>query len=218
MKIKSYKHIIIFVLFFIFTVWAYVWFAYSPYYQTFVDWALGNLYIFYPLMIVIKAIGIIWPPIPGAVLTIGSIWIIGWIPAYLADFTGSMIGSTIAYYLAKRWGYPILGKILDKKTIDKIRQVKVKKGKELEAIFLFRFFGGTILEIVCYAAGVLNIRYKQFILGSMLSHLLTGIPTFYFVDKITRGNHILINSILLIIAVIIFVFFRKRYFSTQTKL
>ena len=213
--IKSYKHLLSLIFLFSVTAGSYIWFAYSPYYQSFVDWTQGNLIIFYPVVILIKIVGIVWPPIPGAVFTVGSIWIIGWFPAYLADFLGSIIGSVFAYFIARRWGYPIMGLILDEKTIDKIKNTHVKKGKEFEAVFLFRFFGGPLLEVVCYAAGVLRIRFGVFLLSSVLSHMLVGIPTFYLFKRITSGDHLIINAVLLICAILIFIFFRSRYFASS---
>ena len=213
MKLHKYKHLFSFGLLFFLTVGVYVWFAYSPYYTSFVTWSETNIVIYYFSIIVAKIIGIVWPPLPGAVFTVGSIWIIGWLPAYIADFIGSMIGSSIAYYIAYRWGYPIMSKILDESTIAKIKKVKVKKGRELEAVFLFRLSGGTLVEIVVYAAGVLKVPYKHFLVGSMFSHALIGVPTFYFFDSLSGSGQIGLNLVLLSVAVGLFIFLRTRYFG-----
>lgn len=216
MKIKGYKHLITLVALFGITLGAYLWFAYSPYYALFVVWAQANPLIFYPTLLFSKAAGIVWPPFPGGVLTIGSVYIVGWWQAYLVDITGSMIGSVIAYYIAKKWGRGFVAKILDEKTIAKIDNIRVKPGREFEAIFLFRVFGGTVVEIVVYAAGLLKVPFKKFLVASIFSHMVTGVPLFYFADAALRRENIYINIILLTIAVMLFIKLRKRYFESYS--
>ena len=216
MKIKNFTHIITLVALFGITLAAYLWFAYSPYYATFVVWAQSNPLVFYPVLLVSKIFGIVWPPFPGGVLTVGSVYIVGWWQAYLVDITGSMIGSTIAYFVAKKWGRGFVAKVLDHKTIEKIDKIRVKPGREFEAIFLFRVFGGTVVEIVVYAAGLLKVPFKKFLVASIFSHMVTGIPLFFFADAALKRENLYINIVLLTIAVILFMKLRKRYFESYS--
>jgi len=211
MQLKSYKHIVILFSFTLATVAAYLLFLRSPYFDQFSNWAQHNFVLFFVILVVIKIAGIVWPPINGGLLTLGSIPVIGWWQAYLADSVGSIIGSTYAYYIAKRWGLSFMRKIFDEETITQVQKVKIKQGKEFEAVFLARLFGGSIVEVVCYGAGLLNVRFSRYLPASILSHAVIGVPFYLFAGDIIAGRNFIINGTFAVILVLLFMFARHRY-------
>ncbi len=211
MQLKSYKHIIVLLSFTFVTLAAYLLFLRSPYFDQFSSWAQNNFILFFVILVVIKVAGIVWPPINGGLLTLGSIPVIGWWQAYLADLIGSTIGSTIAYYIAKRWGLSFMRKIFDEETIAHVQKIKIKPKKEFEAIFLSRIFGGSIVEIVCYGAGLLNVRFSRYLPASIISHAVVGIPFYFFAGDLIAGRNFLINGTFAVILVLLFMFARHRY-------
>lgn len=215
-EIKSYKHLFILAFGILATTAAYFWFYKSPYFAQFSAWAESYLVALFIFLVLIKTIGIIWPPIPGGILTLGSIPILGWLPAYGADFLGSLIGSTIAYAIARKWGVAFLRKIFDEATIVRMQSVRVVKSKEIEAVFLFRLFGSNVVEIVCYAAGLLKVGFRNYLIGTVTSHAAIGIPFYYFSGELFQGRNFLINLGLAVAVVILFTFFRKRYFEKHS--
>lgn len=196
------------------TILAYLWFAKSSYFIVFTNWAQQNFIILFLILILIKIIGIIWPPLPGGVFTIGAIPVMGWFNAYLADLLGIIIGSGLAYFLGKKYGYALLNKIFDASVITKIKNINIEPKREIESIFLLRLFGGGVLiEIVSYAAGLFRISFRNFLLGSLFSHLAIALPFFYFAGNLFSGKNLIVNIILGVIIVGIFIKFRRRYLS-----
>ncbi len=143
-----------------------------------------------------------------------SIPIIGWQTAYFTDFLGSIVGSSIAFYLGKKYGFDFLKRIFDAKTLEKIQITKVVSKREIEGVFVLRVLtGSTISEAVCYGAGLLNIKYRNFLIGSTLAHLITGIPIYYFTNSlITRGD-LTRNVVFILLAIPLLFLLRKRYFE-----
>jgi len=215
MDLKKHRHLIIFLAAATCTLIFYFWFIQTPYFEDFKIWSEANIIIYVSVLLLIKITGIIWPPLPGGIFTIASIPILGWQLAYAIDFTGSMIGSTGAFFIAKKWGNTFVQKIFDKDIIDKISKIKVRKSKEIESVFLMRFFGGTILEIVCYGAGLFGIGYRNFLIGSILSHLPLGMPIFYFAGNILNGKGALLSLIFILFVIFLFYKLRNRYFEYQ---
>jgi uncharacterized membrane protein YdjX (TVP38/TMEM64 family) len=117
MHLKNYKQIFLVIGFSLATMVGYIFFLQSAYFDEFSVWAQARFILFFCMLVAIKIIGIVWPPISGGLLTLGSIPVIGWWQAYLADLIGSMIGSSMAYYIAKRWGISFMSKIFDRETI-----------------------------------------------------------------------------------------------------
>lgn len=180
----------------------YAWFMQTPYFESFKMWAEQNFVTFALFLLLGKIVGIIIPPLPGGLLTLGSIPIIGWWRAYIIDFTGLMIGSSMAYYLGKKYGNRLLSYFFDDKLIKKIEETKIKKNRQIESVFLLRIlFGSTVTEIVCYAAGLLKISFKNFFIGTALSHLVIGVPMFYLANNLLEFKNFWISAIMLAIAI-----------------
>lgn len=215
MNIKSYKHLIIIFAGILVTGLGYLWFYGSPYFEQLSVWAQSHLIALSVALVFIKIIGIIWPPIPGGIFTLGAIPVLGWSHAYLLDLLGSVIGSSIAFWIAQRWGINFLQKIFDQKTIEKIQTIRVHKHREIEAVFVFRLFGSNIVELVCYAAGLLKVSYKNYIIATLLAHMAGGLPFYYFAGELFQGRNIFINIIFVLTAVVLFMIFKKRYFVSE---
>jgi uncharacterized membrane protein YdjX (TVP38/TMEM64 family) len=213
MKIKSYRHFVLLALGFIITIIAYWFFVHSSWFPRFTGWAHSNIVLLSAILVLIKIAGIVWPPIPGGLFTLGSIPVLGWPLAYVLDLTGNVIGSVIAYYLAKKYGLNFVRKVLDEKTVEKIQRTKVVPERELEAIALTRMFWANISEIICYAAGLLGVKFRNFFLGTLIASLAFGIPLFYLISNVLRGNNLFLTALPLIVGTILFILLRKRYFT-----
>lgn len=212
--IKSYKNLAILCLFFILTATTYLWFINTPYFESLKNLTQNHLILLFIVLSILKAIGIIWPPLPGTIITIGSVPIIGWYPAFLADSIGNIIGSTVAYYLGRKYGFQFLYKIFDEKIVEKVKRIKVKKGRETEIVFVLRIITGTtMVEVICYAAGLIKIKYMNFLVGSALSQVVVALPFFIAWGGAIVGRNILLNIIILILIVVFIWKLKGRYFE-----
>lgn len=212
MKIKSKKYIVLLVLLTILTLIGFYIFNQSHYFQSLIAWSKNHKILFLTILFLIKISGVVWPPISGGIFTLGSIPFIGWFPAYLVDFSGSFVGSTIDFYLGRKYGYPFLEKIFDESTIDKIRKIKIKPGREIETVTYLRIFTGSLfMEAICYGAGLLNIKFSRFVIGSIISHLVVGIPTFYLIGGIFNINNLTFGILGFAIIIPLFIKLKGRF-------
>ncbi len=180
MKKNSWINTFLFIGVFVLTMIGFYWFSKTPYFLNLDTWIKSNMVLYTASLFLIKIAGILWPPISGGIFTLASIPFLGWKTAFTIDMIGSTVGGTIAYMLGKKYGFPFLNKILDTKIVEKIKSVKIKKGKEIEAVFVYRLlFGSVIVEAIYYGAGVLSIHFGKFLVGVTLSHILIGIPIFF---------------------------------------
>lgn len=213
-RVRKNKHLLFIGLFSILTLLSYVWFSKTTYFESFAVWTQNNLLLFVVTLWIIKFVGVIWPPIPGGLLTLGAIPIIGWVGAYLIDMTASTAGSVVAFYLGKRYGYAVLERLFDASTIRRIQSYKVKEKREIEAVVIMRvLFGTTIVEAVSYAAGIMNIGFWNFLVGAVISHIVVAVPMFYFAASLFGGNNVIFNLIVIAIVLPIVWKLRNRYFE-----
>lgn len=215
MNEKGQRYVIFLMLAMVATIIAYLFFIKTSYFETFETWAKANIFLYCVILIFIKIVGIVWPPLPGGVITIASIPILGWSGAYLTDLAGGIVGSIIAYFLARKWGKPFLRKIFNDDIIKQIDKIKLVPKHEIEGLFLLRIFGGSIVEIVCYGAGLLKARFWHFLLASISSHLVVGVPTFFFFNGLMQGKNVLINFIIVIATFTLLYKYKNKYFTYQ---
>ena len=190
----------------------YLWFIKLPIFQHFVLWVQQNLLLYFLFLLSMKILGILWPPLPGGLFTLGSIPAIGWELAYIADLVGNIIGSSGAFFIGKKYGSRLLKRFFDPSTIEKIQNVKIKKGKEFEAVVILKIIYSSFGEVVSYGAGMLGISYSKFIIGSFLVWQI-NIPIFFMASKALEGKLLIINVILIVFAVLLFYKIKGRYFE-----
>ncbi len=214
MKIKSKKYLILLILVTIVTLFLYYLFSKSIYFQIIYSWSKQNIVLFLAVLFSLKVLGIVWPPLPGGIFTMGAIPFIGWFPAYLVDFFGSLAGSSIAFLIGRKYGYPFLQKIFDQEIIDKIKHLKIKPHREIEAVTTLRIFTGSLfLEAINYGAGLLNVKFFSFFVGSVISHIVVGIPSFYLIGGLFDLNNLIFGILGLAIIIPIFLKLKGRYFE-----
>lgn len=216
MKIKGSEQLWLLVIVFIISIVFYIWLVNSPYFSLLLNWSKQNILTFSLSLLSLKVASIVYPPLPGGLATLASIPFLGWKLAYLIDFIGSMIGSSIAFFIARKYGFIFLSKIFDSKTIQKIKTIEVYPKRQIESVFALRILlGTTIMEAVCYGAGLLNITFKNFLVGSILSHLAIGIPTYYLANNITQLRNLPFTVIVILAGGFIFWKLKNRYFKTK---
>ena len=182
-------------------------------FQEYMRWAQENIIVFITTIVVLKSISVIFPPLPSVVMTLSAIPIVGWFNAYLIDFTGSILGSSVSYFIAYKYGIKVLKKILDKNTVEKLAKVKIKQGREIESVVVLRLLtGATLIEAVNYGAGLLKIPYHKYLIGFSISHPLFGIPTFLLVRNIIKNENLVLTVLLAMICFAGIYVLRNRYF------
>lgn len=212
--VKNYKNLILLGGVFLVTFVIYFWFTKTPYFEDFRRWSEQNIILLMIILILWKALAIVWPPIHGTILTLGAIPVIGWELAYLADILGNILGSSIAYFIGIHYGYALLYKLFDDKVVNKVKKFKVRPHREVEATFVLRILtGSSAVEVVCYGAGLMRIKYINFIIGTVLSHLALGAPAFALIGTAFSPRMIILNVALAVVAVPVIWKLRGRYFE-----
>ena len=174
----------------------------------------SHLPLYLVALLILKTSSIVYPPLPGVVLTLASIPLIGWERAYFIDITGSTIGATISFFLGKKYGSSILTRVIGKSLADKIVSVKLKQKNQIEAAIFLRFAsGGMLSDGLAWGASLIGFKYPPFIIGYVISHVITTLPVFYLVAaSISFDSWIVVASVAILAWFIIFKF-KGRYFE-----
>jgi uncharacterized membrane protein YdjX (TVP38/TMEM64 family) len=142
-------------------------------------------------------------------LIVGSGFAFGAIPAFCYALVGFFIGGTIAFFLARKFGRPFVKKIITKNAMEKLDNYS---GARLNTILFFFFLVPIFPDAMCYVAGLTNIKYKTFVLISVLGRL-PAVLLFAFAGNSLASMHYVIGIILfgvILVCGAIILIFQKR--------
>lgn len=213
-RIGENRKLLELILFAALSIFAVYTFKDSRYFEYVEDFAEDNVLAVIVLLTLLKILAIIWPPFPAIIFIIALMPIIGFWGAFWADYIGELIGSTIAYWISYKYGYKGVALFLDEASIEKLKKVKVKKGKELEFLIILRVLGNTFFEIMCYGAGLLKISFKNFFIATVTSYFIVSYISFKLVEGLYDDKTLYINAILIILLIVFSFKFGSRYIET----
>lgn len=167
------------------------------------------------LLVIIRTLSNVLPAIPGGMIVFATVPILGWFAAFLCNTIGILFGTSIAFFLARIYREPLVGRFASLNKIHKLGK-EVSGKKQFMALIAFRLFTVPVVDISSYVIGLTKISFPKFALATLLASLPT-IVTFYFGDKIYKiifGKNLFVGiTTILIIGSIYFII--KRY---KTKL
>lgn len=169
---------------------------------------------FYPsiiLLTIFRASAFVFPAIPAGMITFALIPIFGWFTTFVCNTIGILLGTSVAFLLAKKYKEPLVTRFA---TLSKINETakQISGKKQFAALIAFRLFTVPVVDISSYVVGLTQISYKKFISATFIASFPT-IFAFYFGEEIYKrifGRNLFVGIIaILIIGSIYFII--KRY-------
>lgn len=121
------------------------------------------------VFIFLIVLGIVFAPISGYLIWLPGFYIFGPEKAIIYAIIGGLIGGSIAFLMARRWGRPIVTKFVGKKEMAKIDEFTNELG--IETLWVLRIFGGSFFDLISYAAGLTNLSFKNFFMITFFGSL-----------------------------------------------
>src|SRR3989344_4570749 len=117
-----------------------------------------------PLLLILwRIIGIIFPAIPAGVVSFAVVPIFGWFKTYIYTVTGILIGTSISFFLARKFGEPLAERFVPIKKLHRLEDKLTEKQKFLGIVAL-RLFTVPVMDFSSYAAGLTRISFPKFFL------------------------------------------------------
>ena len=114
------------------------------------------------IFIIFQILQILCPFIPGGISCLAGVLAFGPILGFIYNYIGIVLGSCIAYFLAKKYGLLLIENLFKKETIDKY--LNYIQNHYFSKIFIVGiFFPGFPDDLLCYISGISNMKFKQFI-------------------------------------------------------
>ena len=171
---------LLFCLLILFLVIVYFVFKNSP--QQIVTVIKTHEYLGPILLILWRIIGIIVPAIPAGVISFAAVPIFGWFTTYIYTVTGIMIGTSISFFLARKFREPLVERFVPIKKIHKLEDRLTERQKFL-GLVVIRLFTVPVMDFSSYAAGLTRISFPKFFLATLIASI-PDIGIFYFGEKL----------------------------------
>lgn len=133
------------------------------------------------LLVLWRILGIIVPAIPAGIVSFAAVPIFGWLATYLYTLIGIMLGTSISFFLARRFKEPLVSKFVPLAKLHKLED-ELSDRKRFMAILLIRLFTVPVMDFSSYAAGLTKISFPKFFLATILASI-PDIAIFYFGEK-----------------------------------
>lgn len=177
--------------------------------STVIKYLRQNSKIAFLIIICLQIVQVVVCVLPGQPIQFSASYMFGIGAGFLLSIIGAIIGTTISFYLAKVLGSDAMHMFFGE---EKVRdyQRKLNSGRGLLLAFLIYLIPGIPKDLVSYAAGISEMRFRPFLLVAtigrspgMLGSLLLG----HFFES---RNYTAIAILSAVVAVILLVCFVKR--------
>lgn len=139
---------------------------------------LGKMGIWAPLIfLLIQIVQIVIPVIPGAVTCSVGVLFFGPWAGYFYNYIGIVVGSFLAFLLARRYGHPLIKALASEKTYDKYISWLDKSQDKFDKLFAIAIFlPFSPDDLLCMLAGVSKMSTKRLVWILILCKPLFLIP------------------------------------------
>lgn len=120
--------------------------------------------------ILIQAAQVVLAPIPGEVTGILGGYCFGMFCGVLLSTTGLTLGSLIAFGLSKKFGRPLVEKLVDKSVLNRFDYLLESKGSFF--IFMLFLLPGVPKDYLCFILGLGHLSWLEFFVVSTVGRLL----------------------------------------------
>ena len=195
----------------------YLWFFHGDWIKSFENiddvvaflekYETQSIFVYIGLQIVQIVISII----PGQVFQMAAGYIYGFWPALLFAMTGALLGTTLSFMLAKALGRDFLHIFFGEEKMSYYIE-RLNSKKMYAIVFFLDLIPGIPKDMVSYAAGVSEIKFKPFIIISALGRLPGMIGCLLMGDMMMEENYTgaVIIGVFAVITFALCIIFRKK--------
>lgn len=130
------------------------------------------IYVIISTVIITLPVVPVWPV---------ALYLYGFTVGVLLTMAGTIIGASICFYLARKYGRKLVVRMMGKHLFAEVEHlVHIDNPK---TFFLIRLFGNNYFDTISYIAGLSKLKYKSYILITGLVSACWIVGLFYLIQK-----------------------------------
>ncbi len=131
--------------------------------------------------IVIQSLAIIIPPIPGSLVSIPMLALLGPLKGLALIYLVVTPAECVNFIIAKKYGRSVVTKLVGKKSMEKIDQYT--KNASFGHLIVLKLLADSYFDYVSYGLGLTNITIPQFIFVNFVFGLVRAALSYYVLTK-----------------------------------
>ncbi len=164
------------------------------------------------LFIIARIIAVVIPMLPGVIVDIPAIIVLGWWQAFLLAEVAIMAGAMIAFYIARYFREPVIRHIVALEKLEEWEQ-KFSERQTFWILVLIRIPAFAVFDIINYAAGLTKMKPTVFFFATLIGSFPSIFLFFYLGERAFAGKFIYIVA--LAVLVTLWVFYKYKYQKPQ---
>ena len=165
----------------------------------------------------IQAAQVLIAIVPAGPLTLAGVVSFGFWLGFALSLGGAMLGSAAAFGIGRRWGRPVVIKLVGKKTFERCAdKLKGREGRMIFAAMLLPIPAGG--DVFCALSGLSTISMKRFILLVLAGRLPSTAANALLASGLTSGpaGLLVVGPIILVLLSLTFIY-RLRVRGSMSK-
>jgi len=151
------------------------------------------------VFILVQTAQVIFAPIPGQLIALAGGYLFGSVNGTIYSLIGVTVGSSIAFLLTKRYGRPLVERVLHEDVIAGFDGFVERVG--LLGFIAFIIVPGLPDDAVCFLAGLTKWRLKTFLFAIIIGRFPAYVLTVYAGSELASGRFMM--SVVLITALVV---------------
>lgn len=171
------------------------------------------------LMIGISAFQIIVAVIPGEPIEIASGYAFGWIEGAILCLIGTLIGQTIVFLFAKKYGMDFVEVFVKKEKIEKVSFLHDSE-KIYMTIFMVFLIPGTPKDVLSYVVGITPVKLIPFLLVSCLARIPSVVSSTIGGSFLGTKNYkmaLIVFGVTIVISGIVYIIYKQHQKKKEIK-
>lgn len=160
---------------------------------------LDGFGVFAPLVLVlVQALQVVFAPIPGQVIALVSGYAFGPVAGTVYSLVGVLLGSAIAFSIAKRFGRPVVEELIHEELITRFDGFVEQVG--IPGLLAFVIVPGLPDDAICFLSGLTTWRLRTFLTVIVVGRLPAYVLTVYAGGELAAGQ---VRSALALLGVVV---------------
>lgn len=170
------------------------------------------------IFILLRAIAVIFPPIPGFLIDLGGITTLPWFLGFISSETGLVLGAMSAFWIARILREQVLRRFM-KSYFEKVMMWEddISEQKKFWGLVFLRIPSSGIFDYMSYAAGLTKISAARFFFATLIGSMPGVFLVYYFGGILLRERAYLWFLLFAILFVLFATFFGKKLIHYLTR-
>jgi uncharacterized membrane protein YdjX (TVP38/TMEM64 family) len=161
------------------------------------------------IFILLQALQIVFFVLPGEITQIAGGYLFGTTYGSLYSFIGSVLGTTIAFFIAKISGEPLIKIFISEEKYTKLKDT-LNHNQGLFSLFMLFLIPGLPKDLLSYIAGISPINPIIFITISTIARIPGIILSSYSGDMLAKENYIIVGIVIIISSLLLIISYKHK--------